>query len=115
MGVTEKDGNGEKHRSKRPEGLQSFLSKLNVTKSCSQSVHTSPGLELRTHQESIHHHSTGAKICTAGCFPFITFIFIASKISELFGNHLPHVFLAPNLLTIVSPLLSTVPATSVGA
>lgn len=54
MGVTEKDGEGEKHRSRGSAGVGVlYLSKLNVTKSSSQSIKTNPGLKLRTQSEKL--------------------------------------------------------------
>lgn len=54
MGVTEKDGEGEKHRSRGSAGVGVlYLSKLNMTKSCSQSIKTNPGLKLRTQSEKL--------------------------------------------------------------
>ena len=92
--MTERDGAGEKHRS-REAGRNGVLLVLHggLTTSCSWSIKINPGPEPAHNQENfhLHFHIEVAKIFTAACVLFMTvIILITSKSSDLLGNHLFH-------------------------
>lgn len=91
--VIEKDGDGEKCRSKRAAGAGVLLVKAQRDPILLTVIQTQVW-NSGQNQESCHYYTMVAKVCTAGYISFITFIiFTASSIT---------IFLVHILLTVVS-------------